>query len=64
MNLEAEPTNHQLDKRLSLVEQTVTNLHADLKSINQILRWIAMMLGSGLIGALLNFVIKGGLSHV
>jgi hypothetical protein len=62
MQPEHEVSNHELDKRLSIVEHIVKSLHDDLRGIQGTLRWIATMVAAGLIGAIVNFIVRGGLN--
>lgn len=61
MSDEESPSNHQLDKRLAIVETTIVRLHEDLKSINNVLRAIALMMAAALVAAFMQWVLKGGL---
>jgi hypothetical protein len=55
------PSNHQLDKRLAVVENTIIRLHDDLKSINTVLKAIALMMAGALVTAFMQWILRGGL---
>lgn len=57
-----EVTTYNLDKRLALLEQTVTRLSNDLHQINASINKLVWAVGMALIVAIMQFILKGGLS--
>lgn len=53
---------HAMDKRLSLLEQKVDNINTNLEKLTSSISFLAKALGAGLIGALVTWVIRGGLA--
>lgn len=53
---------HQMDKRLALLEQKVDQIDHNIQKIADALGWIAKITGAGLLGALVTFIVKGGLT--
>lgn len=53
---------HAMDKRLSLLEQKVDNINTNLEKFTSSISFLAKALGAGLIGALVTWVIRGGLA--
>lgn len=53
---------HAMDKRLSLLEQKVDNINTNLEKLTNSISFLAKALGAGLIGALVTWVIRGGLA--
>lgn len=53
---------HGMDKRLALLEQKVDQIDKNLQKIADAVSWIAKILGAGVIGAVVTWVIRGGLS--
>ena len=57
-----EVTNHQLDKRISLLEQTVDRLGVELHTLNQSISRLVWAVGFALLAAVMKFVLAGGLN--
>lgn len=53
---------HAMDKRLSLLEQKVDNINTNLEKLTNSIGFLAKALGAGLIGALVTWIIRGGLA--
>jgi len=53
---------HQMDKRLALLEQKVDQIDRNIQKIADALGWIAKITGAGLLGAVVTFIVKGGLT--
>lgn len=53
---------HQMDKRLALLEQKVDQIDRNIQKIADALGWIAKITGAGLLGAIVTFIVKGGLT--
>lgn len=53
---------HQMDKRLALLEQKVDQIDHNIQKIADALGWIAKITGAGLLGAVVTFIVKGGLT--
>lgn len=62
MSKEEELTPYNLDKRLALLEQTVTRLSNDLHQINTSINKLVWAVGGALIIAVVQFIAKGGLN--
>lgn len=62
MPKEEELTTYTLDKRLALLEQTVTRLSNDLHQINASINKLVWLVGGALIVAVVQFITKGGLN--
>ena len=62
MSKEEELTTYTLDKRLALLEQTVTRLSNDLHQINASINKLVWLVGGALIVAVVQFITKGGLN--
>lgn len=52
---------HELDKRLALLELRVEQIHQNIQRLADALSWIAKITGAGLIGAIITWIVKGGL---
>ena len=59
-----EVTNHDLDKRLALLEQTVLRLAIDLHQINGSINKLVWAVGGALLVAVMKFVLSGGLNVI
>lgn len=53
---------HQMDKRLALLEQKVDQIDRNTDKIANGLAWLAKILGAALIGAIVAFIVGGGLT--
>lgn len=53
---------HLMDKRLALLEQKVDQIDKNIQKIADALSWIAKISGAGLIGAIMTWILKGGLN--
>ena len=53
---------HDMDKRLALLEQKVDQIDKNLQKIADAMGWIAKILGAGLIGAVVTWIVRGGLN--
>lgn len=51
-----------MDKRLSLLEQKVDQIDKNLQKIADSMSWIAKILGAGVIGAIITWIVRGGLN--
>lgn len=52
---------HELDKRLALLELRVEQIHDNIQRLADALSWIAKIIGAGLLGAVVTWIVKGGL---
>lgn len=52
---------HELDKRLALQEQKVDSIFDKVTKIADALSWLAKITGASLLGAIVTWIIKGGL---
>mgnify|MGYP000160863182 CR=1 FL=1 len=52
---------HELDKRLALLEQRVEQIADNIQKIADALSWLAKITGASLLGAIVTWVVKGGL---
>ena len=59
-----EVTNHDLDKRLALLEQTVLRLAIDLHQINGSINKLVWAVGGAVLVAIMKFVLSGGLNVI
>ena len=57
-------TNHDLDKRLALLEQTVLRLSNDLGAINASINKLVWIIGAAILVAGVKWVLGGGLNAV
>ena len=57
----SEPTAHELDKRLSLMEAAVARLSEELKQINASLRQLVWAVVFSILAAGMQFLLRGGL---
>jgi mevalonate kinase len=53
---------HELDKRLALQEQKVDNIFDKVTKIADALSWLAKITGASLLGAIVTWIIRGGLN--
>lgn len=53
---------HDMDKRMALLEQKVDQISKDLAKLTDAIGWIAKILGAGLIGAIITWIVRGGLA--
>lgn len=53
---------HEMDKRLSLLEQKVEQIDKNIQKMADAFSWIAKILGAGLFGAIITWIVKGGLA--
>ncbi len=53
---------HEMDKRMALLEQKVDQMSKDLAKMTDALSWIAKILGAGLLGAVITWIVRGGLA--
>ncbi|MGL4351065.1 MAG: hypothetical protein ACRCT2_10960 [Plesiomonas shigelloides] len=53
---------HDMDKRLALLEQKVDQIDKNLQKIADAMGWIAKMLGAGILGAIVTWLLRGGLN--
>ena len=60
MGVDEVPTNYQLDKRVSILEQTMVHVHEDLKRINAHLSKLVWLLITAIIATILKWVLVGG----
>lgn len=61
MAAEIHVTNHDLDKRLALLEQTVERLSNDLHQINASINKLVWIVAGAIFMAATKFVLAGGL---
>lgn len=54
---------HAMDKRLSLLEQKVDNINDNLKKLTDSIGFLAKILGAGVLGAVVTWVVRGGLAQ-
>lgn len=52
---------HELDKRLALLEQRVEQIADNIQKIADALSWLAKITGASLLGAIVTWIVKGGL---
>lgn len=52
---------HELDKRLALLEQRVEQIADNIQKIADALSWLAKITGASLLGAIVTWVVRGGL---
>lgn len=52
---------HELDKRLALLELRVEQIHQNIQRLADALSWIAKITGAGFIGAVITWIVRGGL---
>jgi hypothetical protein len=52
---------HELDKRLALQEQKVDSIFDKVTKIADALSWLAKITGASLLGAIVTWIVKGGL---
>ncbi len=52
---------HELDKRLALLEQRVEQIADNIQKIADALSWLAKITGASLLGAVVTWIVKGGL---
>lgn len=52
---------HDMDKRLALLEQKVDQIDKNLQKIADAMSWIAKILGAGLLGGIVTWIVRGGL---
>jgi hypothetical protein len=53
---------HDLDKRLALLELRVEQIADNIQKIADALSWIAKITGASLLGAIVTWILRGGLS--
>ena len=53
---------HELDKRLALQEQKVDEIYKNVARSADALSWLAKITGASILGAVMTWVLKGGLS--
>jgi mevalonate kinase len=53
---------HELDKRLALQEQKVDSIFDKVTKIADALSWLAKITGASLLGAIVTWIIRGGLN--
>ena len=53
---------HDLDRRLSVLEEIVRGLRGRLESIDKHLSTLVWLVVAGLVGGILNWILKGGLN--
>ncbi len=53
---------HDMDKRLALLEQKVDEIDKKLQKIADAMSGIAKILGAGVIGAIITWIVRGGLN--
>lgn len=53
---------HEMDKRLALLEQKVDQIDKNLQKIADAMGWIAKILGAGILGSVVTWVLRGGLN--
>lgn len=54
------PTNYQLDKRVSLLEQTMIRVHKDLEKINSNLSRLVWLMITAIMLAVMKWLLVGG----
>ena len=54
------PTNYQLDKRVSLLEQTMIRVHKDLEKINSNLSRLVWLMITAIMLAIMKWLLVGG----
>lgn len=52
---------HELDKRLALLEQRVEQIADNIQKIADALSWLAKITGASLLGAIITWIVRGGL---
>ena len=52
---------HELDKRLALLEQRVEQIADNIQKIADALSWLAKITGASLLGAIVTWIVRGGL---
>jgi hypothetical protein len=53
---------HDLDKRLALLELRVEQIASNIEKIANALSWLAKITGASLVGAVIAWIVRGGLS--
>lgn len=53
---------HEMDKRLALLEQKVEQIDKNIQKMADAFSWIAKILGAGVIGAIITWIVRGGLT--
>lgn len=53
---------HEMDKRLALLEAKVEQIDKNIQKMADAFSWIAKILGMGFLGAIITWIVRGGLS--
>lgn len=56
------PSNHSLDKRLALLEQSVTAVKKELSDLNSNLSKLIWAVALALVAAVVQWILRGGLN--
>ena len=60
MGLQDVPTNYQLDRRVSVLEQTMIRVHTDLEQINKNLSRLVWLMITAIMLAVMKWLLVGG----